>query len=331
MAHRTQHLAEDDIAVGIDLASETHVVVVSSAQGQRLTRFSIPHSRKGIAELLQRTRPALWGRSGGHVIYAFEATGHVFVQAGSPRRRARAQRRHQGRRRPAGPHPVRDDSREEPSGKRVRAPWAREAAVSSPASSKPVPGGRQTCARPTGWRRDRSTVRQRANPRRTANVCAGDERPRTGAPRPERGLLRRPGLPRGSRGPRAPRAETAKTWAALPASRSRSGPAAGATTPWALRPRGRPGVAPDRASGRDPGLHLRQPAAPLHHLERGGRGQRHAQLRLGLPGGDRDGRRHRRRELRLRRLSYVARIPGVRSGGWPCSRDSRISLMESKA
>jgi transposase len=78
MAHRTQHLTENGIAVGIDLASDAHVVVVCTARGQRLTRFTIPHSRKGIAELLRRTRPAALGHPGASVTYAFEATGHFW-------------------------------------------------------------------------------------------------------------------------------------------------------------------------------------------------------------------------------------------------------------
>jgi transposase len=78
MARRTRHLDPNDIAVGIDLASDKHVVVVASAQGERLTRFSIPHSRRGIEELVRRTQPARWKRPNGRTIVAFEATGHVW-------------------------------------------------------------------------------------------------------------------------------------------------------------------------------------------------------------------------------------------------------------
>ena len=78
MAHRTQHLAANGIAVGIDLASDAHVVFVCTAREQRLTRFTIPHSRKGIAELLRRTRPAALGYPDASVAYAFEVTGHFW-------------------------------------------------------------------------------------------------------------------------------------------------------------------------------------------------------------------------------------------------------------
>ncbi len=54
MACRTRHLEPNDIAVGIDLAGEKHVAVLLSAQGERLTRFSIPHSRQGMKELIRR-------------------------------------------------------------------------------------------------------------------------------------------------------------------------------------------------------------------------------------------------------------------------------------
>jgi hypothetical protein len=65
MNRRTRHLERDDIAVGIDLASEEHVVVLLSAQGDRLTRFSIPHSREGMKELIRRCAPERWKRPGG--------------------------------------------------------------------------------------------------------------------------------------------------------------------------------------------------------------------------------------------------------------------------
>jgi hypothetical protein len=77
MARRTRHLEANDTAVGIDLASEKHVVVLLSAQGQRLTRFSIPHSREGMEELIRRCAPERWKRPGARAIFAFEATGHI--------------------------------------------------------------------------------------------------------------------------------------------------------------------------------------------------------------------------------------------------------------
>lgn len=47
----------DDIIVGIDLAAREHLAVIVDADGRRLTRFRVPHSREGIAELLHRSQP----------------------------------------------------------------------------------------------------------------------------------------------------------------------------------------------------------------------------------------------------------------------------------
>ena len=49
-------LGPDDVIVGLDLATREHqaVVALSPAPGKRLTRFRVPHSRKGLAELLRR-------------------------------------------------------------------------------------------------------------------------------------------------------------------------------------------------------------------------------------------------------------------------------------
>jgi hypothetical protein len=41
------------VAIGLDLASAEHQVVVLTADGQRLTRFRIPQSRAGLEELLR--------------------------------------------------------------------------------------------------------------------------------------------------------------------------------------------------------------------------------------------------------------------------------------
>src|SRR5581483_3309913 len=71
-------LGSDDVVIGLDLASAEHQVVVLTAHGQRLTRFRIPHSRVGLEELLRRTLPGALGRAGGHRVFAFEATGHVW-------------------------------------------------------------------------------------------------------------------------------------------------------------------------------------------------------------------------------------------------------------
>jgi transposase len=71
-------LGSDDVVIGLDLASAEHQVVVLTADGQRLTRFKIPHSRVGLEELLRRTMPAALSRPGGSRVFAFEATGHVW-------------------------------------------------------------------------------------------------------------------------------------------------------------------------------------------------------------------------------------------------------------
>src|SRR5215470_17593348 len=60
-----RRLGSDDVVIGLDLASAEHQVVVLTSVGQRLTRFRIPHSRAGLAELLRRTTPAALGRAGG--------------------------------------------------------------------------------------------------------------------------------------------------------------------------------------------------------------------------------------------------------------------------
>src|SRR5258708_6803691 len=71
-------LGSDDVVIGLDLASVEHQVVVLTADGQRLTRFKIPHSRVGLEELLRRTMPAALSRTRGRRAFAFEATGHVW-------------------------------------------------------------------------------------------------------------------------------------------------------------------------------------------------------------------------------------------------------------
>jgi transposase len=66
-----------DLIVGLDLALAEYQAVVLAPTGERLTRFRVPHTRAGIAELLRRTTPRAFGREGGRV-FAFEATGHVW-------------------------------------------------------------------------------------------------------------------------------------------------------------------------------------------------------------------------------------------------------------
>lgn len=66
----------DDIIVGIDLAAREHQVVIVDANGRRLTRFRVAHSRSGIAELLRRSQAAKW--EAAERTFAFEATRHVW-------------------------------------------------------------------------------------------------------------------------------------------------------------------------------------------------------------------------------------------------------------
>ena len=66
----------DHITVALDLAAGEHQVVIVDGAGKRLTRFSIAHSRPGIAELLRRSRPERWDAA--ERLFAFEATGHVW-------------------------------------------------------------------------------------------------------------------------------------------------------------------------------------------------------------------------------------------------------------
>jgi len=71
-------LGQDDVIVGLDLATVEHQAVVIDSDGKRLARFRVPHSRKGINELLRRTAPALLNRPSGRRTFAFEATGHTW-------------------------------------------------------------------------------------------------------------------------------------------------------------------------------------------------------------------------------------------------------------
>src|SRR5680860_1323014 len=69
-------LNPEDIIVGLDLAGEEHQAVIMRMEGDRLTRFRVPHSLRGFEDLLQRSRPGAW-QSPGRRVFAFEATGHV--------------------------------------------------------------------------------------------------------------------------------------------------------------------------------------------------------------------------------------------------------------
>jgi len=78
MTSAHDRLGQDDVIVGLDLATREHQAVVISSTGKRLTRFRVPHSRKGLEELLRRTTPSILGRPNGKRVFAFEATGHVW-------------------------------------------------------------------------------------------------------------------------------------------------------------------------------------------------------------------------------------------------------------
>jgi transposase len=78
MRHASSRLGPNDVIVGLDLASKEHQAVVMDTNGKRLTRFRLPHSRKGFEELLRRTEPSLLNRPGNGRVFAFEATGHIW-------------------------------------------------------------------------------------------------------------------------------------------------------------------------------------------------------------------------------------------------------------
>jgi hypothetical protein len=79
----------DAIIVGIDLAAREHQAVIVDADGSRLTRFRVDHSRDGITELLRRSRPKSWQAEGR--VFAFEAAGdaHADRVREAPRRGGR--------------------------------------------------------------------------------------------------------------------------------------------------------------------------------------------------------------------------------------------------
>jgi transposase len=76
MARRLR-LEPEDIIVGLDLAGEQHQAAICRMEGERLTRFRVPHSLVGFDDLLMRAR-LLASQSSGRRVFAFEATGHVW-------------------------------------------------------------------------------------------------------------------------------------------------------------------------------------------------------------------------------------------------------------
>ena len=78
MSDKRCRLSPDDLVVGLDLASQEHQAVVLDSSGKRLTRFKIPHSIKGLEELLERTRPERFERVACARVFCFEATGHIW-------------------------------------------------------------------------------------------------------------------------------------------------------------------------------------------------------------------------------------------------------------
>lgn len=76
MSEDRSHLGQDDIAVGVDLGSQGHQVVILAPDGRRLTSFRVEHSQAGLAELMRRATPERWHAH--RSVYAFEATGHLW-------------------------------------------------------------------------------------------------------------------------------------------------------------------------------------------------------------------------------------------------------------
>ena len=76
MSEDRSHLGQDDIAVGVDLGSQGHQVVILASDGRRLTSFRVEHSQAGLAELMRRATPERWHAR--RSVYAFEATGHLW-------------------------------------------------------------------------------------------------------------------------------------------------------------------------------------------------------------------------------------------------------------
>ncbi len=78
MKRDESRLGANDIAVGIDLGSRSHSVVVLDTKGHRLTSFSVPHSRKGFEEVTRRCTSPLLLPASGRPWFAFEATSHFW-------------------------------------------------------------------------------------------------------------------------------------------------------------------------------------------------------------------------------------------------------------
>ena len=74
---RRLRLQPENIIVGLDLAGAQHHAVVCQAEGERLTRFRVPHSLVGFEDLARRSR-LLTPQPSGRRVFAFEATGHVW-------------------------------------------------------------------------------------------------------------------------------------------------------------------------------------------------------------------------------------------------------------
>jgi hypothetical protein len=72
MEVRATRMEAQDIAVGFDLGSQKHHVVILDSEGRRLTSFEFPHSLRGFEELSSRCNPARFGRINGRALFAFE-------------------------------------------------------------------------------------------------------------------------------------------------------------------------------------------------------------------------------------------------------------------
>jgi transposase len=83
MSDQGVRLGPDDIAVGLDLGSAGHEVVVLTVAGNRLTRFRISHSLNGFQELIRRCGQLARTHPESRAVFACEATGHVWESLAS--------------------------------------------------------------------------------------------------------------------------------------------------------------------------------------------------------------------------------------------------------
>lgn len=80
MAQRLGSLSAGSVTAGVDWAQEDHAVAVVDSAGEAVARFSVPHSRAGLVELVRRLRDLGAGevaieRPDGQVVDALLAAG----------------------------------------------------------------------------------------------------------------------------------------------------------------------------------------------------------------------------------------------------------------